>query len=177
MLSINRLLFAEALFAAAKTGTETLLSVKLPNIGKDGSSALWASYNNITWELVRAIRECSVKGVSGPFLDRCLAANTGLREHKHMFGGRRAASKVSDPAVAVAAAQSGGIEALRILAEQSAVALALAEKGLGAEQGGARKGARYVAKGSKGKVAPKGKRALPSIKPAPVIVLKPAPTV
>lgn len=152
MLSMNRLLFAETLFAAAKVGAEALLAVKLPNIGKGGSSALWAAYNNVVWELSQALREALSKGLSGPFLDRASVCNEGLRALRHLFGGRQAPHKISDPAVAVAAAQSGGISALEALLAQTQAALAAANAGKDAEAGGARKGARYVSKGSKGKV-------------------------
>ncbi len=177
MLSMNRLLFAETLLAAAKIGTEACLAVKLPNIGKGGSSALWASYNNIVWELSQALREALSKGLSGPFIDRCKTCNEGLRALRHLFGGRKDAHKISDPAVAVAAAQSGGIGALEALLAQTQAALAAANAGKGAEEGGARKGARYVVKGAKGKVSdapapikpPKAKRALPKVPKAPIL--------
>ena len=180
MLSMNRLLFAETLLTAAELGLEALLAVKLPNVGKGGSSALWAAFNNVVWELSLALREAMSKGLSGPFVDRCNVVNTGLRSLRHLFGGRQAPHKISDPAVAVAAAQSGGIGALEALLAQTQAAIAAANAGKGAEQGGARKGARYVVKGEKGKVPdapapikpPKAKRKAPIIPKAPIL---PAP--
>ena len=182
MLSMNRLIFAETLLAAAKIGIEALLALKLPNIGKGGSSALWAAFNNVVWELSQAIRESLSKGLSGPFVDRCNVCNEGLRSLRHLFGVRQSPHKISDPSAAVAAAQSGGISALEALLAQTQAAIAAANAGKDAEQGGARKGARYVVKGIKGKVPdapapkpPKAKRAMPKVPKAPIINVSPAP--
>lgn len=156
MLSPNRLAvvadFIRRAVLLPTMGAAAFDGFAWPCQAKKGRTQAQSFYNNAQWELGINIKRAAAAGFSadsGPVAEwkRLLGDLVAIRGNIGLGTPR---VKISNPEDAVNAARSGGIDALRRLAAEAAAALKEAEKGTKP----ARKGARFVAKGPKGKVAP-----------------------